>query len=153
MGATSYCKYAYKVTPTFAPLTRNTWSRAQIRENSMVFVNFLVQRAWAPPGLRDRRQAASEADQRVTEREPTAKKSLRECQSLVTTARERLPRYRIQRDAEREPQRRNHCEDASVMEPLQGRDSYWGAKARLPLPANESQSGDSRCDSKAKGPL
>ena len=44
----------------------------------------------------------------------------------------------------------NHCEDASVMEPLQGRDSYWGARARLPRPANESQSGDSRWDSKAR---
>ena len=87
LGARSYCKYAVKVTPTFATLQRNRGSRAQIHKNSMNFVNFLVQRAWAPPGLRDRRQAASEADQRVTEREPTAKKSLRECQSLVTTAR------------------------------------------------------------------
>ena len=91
LGARSCCKNRYLVTLTFAPLERNRGSRAQIHKNSMKFVNFLVQRAWAPPGLRDRRQAASEADQRVTEREPTAKKSLRECQSLVTTARERLP--------------------------------------------------------------
>ena len=95
LGARSYCKYAVKVTLTFATLQRNRGSRAQIHKNSMVFVNFLVQRAWAPPGLRDRRQAASEADQRVTEREPL---------------------------------RRNHCEDASVMEPLQGSDSCLDAQ-------------------------
>ena len=52
--ARSYCKNAYLVTLTFAPLTRNTWSRAQIQKNSMVFVNFC-------PGPRHDRQAASDA--------------------------------------------------------------------------------------------
>ncbi len=53
LGARSCCKYAYKVTPTFAPLTRNTWSRAQIQKNSMFFVNFC-------PRPRHDRQAVSE---------------------------------------------------------------------------------------------
>ena len=37
LGARSYSKYAYKVPPTFAPLTRNMGSQAQIKKHSMVF--------------------------------------------------------------------------------------------------------------------
>ena len=40
-SARSYCKYAVKVTLTFATLQRNTWSRTQIHENSMVFAEFV----------------------------------------------------------------------------------------------------------------
>ena len=43
LGASSYCKYAVKVTPTFATLQRNRGSRAQIHKNSMVFVNFCLE--------------------------------------------------------------------------------------------------------------
>ena len=39
-GARSYCKYAYKVTLTFAILQRNRGSRAQTHKKSMVFDNF-----------------------------------------------------------------------------------------------------------------
>ena len=46
-SAISYCKYAVKVTLTFATLQRNRGSRVQIHKNSMDFVNFLVQSAWA----------------------------------------------------------------------------------------------------------
>ena len=42
LGARSYCKYAVKVTLTFATLQRNRGSRAQTHKNSMVFVNFCV---------------------------------------------------------------------------------------------------------------
>ena len=52
--ARSCCKNRYSVTLTFAPLTRNTWSKAQTQKNSMVFVNFCHR-------LRPDRQAASDA--------------------------------------------------------------------------------------------
>ena len=41
LGARSCCKNPYWLTLTFAPLERNTWSRAQIHKNSVFFVNFL----------------------------------------------------------------------------------------------------------------
>ena len=48
--ARSCCKNQYLVTLTFAPLERNTWSRAQIHKNSMVFDNFLVHGSLQQPG-------------------------------------------------------------------------------------------------------
>ena len=50
LGARSCCKNQYKVTLTFTPLTRNTWSRAQTQKHSMVFVNFLVHGSQKQPG-------------------------------------------------------------------------------------------------------
>ena len=56
LSARSCCKNLYLVTLTFAPLTRNTWSRDQTHKNSMVVVNFsLVPR-------HDRQAAADAAD-------------------------------------------------------------------------------------------
>ena len=55
-SARSYCKYAVKVTPTFATLQRNRGSRVRIQKHCMVFINFC-------PGPRHDRQAASETGQ------------------------------------------------------------------------------------------
>ena len=45
LGARSYCKYAVKVTLTFATLQRNRGSRAQTYKNSMVLTTFVSGRA------------------------------------------------------------------------------------------------------------
>ena len=42
LGARSYCKYAVKVTLTFAILQGNKGSRAQTHKNLMVFDNFCL---------------------------------------------------------------------------------------------------------------
>ena len=43
--ARSCCKNQYLVTPTFAPLTRNTWSRAQYMRTQWFLFTFVLGRA------------------------------------------------------------------------------------------------------------